>query len=114
MAGSYETRDDQSDPALRPIRVPVLPPDVYRAACEMVDDMEAWTLKSSDEEALTLVCERDRGFLGGRATITIRVEGPEGVPSSTVHVRSESTGGLLAKDKANVVEFNRPFHRRVC
>ncbi len=112
--GVFETSDQHGDPALRPIRVPVRADDLYGSAREMVDDLKAWRVVAQDEAARTITCERDRGFLGGKATITIRVEGPDGVPSSAVHVRSESQGGLLAKDKANVVEFNKPFHRRVC
>ena len=54
------------------------------------------------------------GLLGGTAKITIRVEGLEGIPSCTVHVRSETAGGLRSRDKGNVLEFIKPFHRRVC
>ena len=112
--GVFETSDEHGDLTLRPIRVPVRAEDVYGAAREMVDDLDAWRVVSHDDEARTIVCERDRGFLGGKAMITIRIEGPDGVPSSAVHVRSESKGGMLSKDKANIVEFNKPFHRRVC
>ena len=114
MAGSFETSDQHGDQTLRPIRVPSLTSGIYSAAKEMVDDLDSWRLLEAKDDDLTLVCERDRGFVGGKAKITIRVEGPEGVPSSTVHVRSESTGGMLSKDKANIIEFNKPFHRRIC
>jgi hypothetical protein len=46
--------------------------------------------------------------------VTITVEGPEGMPSSTVNVRSESDAGLFARDKSIVADFVRPFRRRVC
>jgi hypothetical protein len=48
--------------------------------------------------------------------VTITVEGPDGIPTSTVHVRSETRGGwpLLASDRRVVLEFMKPFHRRVC
>ena len=114
MSGSFATSDSNSHANLQPMRVPILQPDIYSAAKEMVEDLAGWALKSSDDDSLTLVCTRGGGFLSGEATITITVEGPEGMPSSTVNCRSESEGGLLSRDKANVMEFMRPFHRRVC
>ena len=80
----------------------------------MVADLTAWELVSEDPEARVLVCRRKGGFLRGDALITVRVDGPEGIPSATVTVRSETSGGLLARDRQNVQEFSRPFHRRVC
>lgn len=114
MAGSFETRDDHKHPNLKVLRLPVGRDDMYRSAQEMVEDLGGWAIASKDDDARTLVCHRDRGFMGGKATVTIRIEGPEGIPSSEVHVKSESQGGLLSKDKANVLEFMVPFHRRVC
>ncbi len=112
--GSFATSDSNSHANLQPLRVPTLQQDIYSAAKEMVADLAAWTMTSCDDEKLTLVCSRSGGFLSGEATITITVEGPEGMPSSTVNCRSESKGGILSRDKANVMEFMRPFHRRVC
>ena len=112
--GSFATSDSNSHANLQPLRVPTLQPDIYSAAKEMVEDLADWDLTSCDDKAFTLICKRGGGFLSGEATITITVEGPEGMPSSTVNCRSESSGGLLSRDKANVMEFMRPFHRRVC
>ena len=67
-----------------------------------------------DEAAGVLVCLRAGGVLGGKATVTIRFEAPEGVPSTTIRLRSETEGGLMPRDKANVGEFMKPYNRRVC
>jgi hypothetical protein len=112
--GSFETDEQHSNPSLKPLRVASRRDGIYAQAKEMVSDLDGWTLQSSDDEAFVLECERKGGMLGGSAKITIRVEGPEGIPSTTVHVRSESTGGLRSRDKGNVLEFMKPFHRRVC
>ena len=112
--GSFETDDQHSNPSLKPLRVASLREGIYEQAKEMVDDLDGWTLKSADDEARVLTCERKGGLLGGTATITITVDGPEGIPSTTVSVKSETAGGLRSRDKANVLEFTKPFHRRVC
>lgn len=112
--GAFETSDGHSDPSLRPLRVPALKGGIYAEAKTMVGDLAGWTLVQADDEALVLRCERKPGLLAGRARVTIRVEGPDGIPSATVHVRSESDGGLLSRDKACVAEFLGPFTRRVC
>lgn len=114
MGGSFETGPEQRDVLLQPLRVPTRAADIYAEAKDMVADLAGWSLLASDDAALTLVCERKAGLLGAPARVTIRVEGPEGLPSSTVHVRSETEGGLLARDRANVLEFMKPFQRRVC
>ena len=114
MGGSFATSDSNSNANLQPLRVPILQQDIYSAAKEMVEDLPDWTIVNADDDKLTLTCKRGGGLLSGEATITITVEGPEGMPSSTVNCRSESSGGLLSRDKANVIEFMRPFHRRVC
>ncbi len=82
----------------------------------MAGDLSRWQLVRADDERLTLTCTRKQPIWCGSSTITITVEGPEGIPSSTVNVRSETTGGLpgFARDRANVLEFMTPFHRRVC
>ena len=112
--GSFETDDQHSNPSLKPLRVASRKEGIYAQAKEMVADLDGWTLESADDAGYVLVCERKGGLLGGTAKITIRVEGPEGIPSTTVHVRSESSGGLRSRDKGNVLEFIKPFHRRVC
>ena len=112
--GSFATSESHKSQHHQPIRVPTQRGHIFQAAKEMVDDLDGWELVSADEGAGTLVCKKKNGMLGGTSTITIQVEGPEGIPSTTVNVRSESEGGLLNKDKANVAEFIRPFFRRVC
>lgn len=114
MGGSFETSESHSSASLQPLRVPSLQGDIYSAAKEMVEDLSAWSLESADDEARTLVCRRAGGLLSGEATVTITVTGPEGMPSTTVNCRSVSQGGLLSRDKKNVLEFMVPFHRRVC
>ena len=114
MPGSFETTDGATSVPLKTLRVPVLKHDIWNEAKNMASDLPGWRIVSADEQAMILVCERDRGLLGGRATVTISVSGPDGMPSSTVHVKSVTQSGWLARDKANVAEFMRPFHRRVC
>ncbi len=82
----------------------------------MASDLPRWELVNADDERLTITCKRRQGFWFGTSTITISVEGPDGMPSSTLNVRSETTGGWpgCARDRANVLEFMTPFHRRVC
>ena len=45
--------------------------------------------------------------------MVITVEGPAGIPSASLSVRSSSTGGLLDRNRAVVLEFMTPFTRRV-
>jgi len=87
---------------------------LFGTAQELVEDLASWTLDSADEESMTLLCTRSGGLLSGPAKVTVRVEGPDEIPNSTVHVSSETEGGLLKRDKAVVLEFMVPFHRRVC
>ena len=113
--GAFETRDDHKSEAHRPVCVPVLVPDVYREAREMVADLKGWKLVEADDEHHTLHCEVSGGFLGGTSKVTVKVEGPgEGIPSATLSLRAESDGGLFSRDKAIVADFVRPFRRRVC
>jgi len=113
MGGSFTTSDTEK-PALRPLRVASLKSGVYEEAKNLVLDLPGWELVRTDDERMVLHCKRTGGLLGGTAEIEIRVEGPEGIPSSTVSVSSRSTGGLLSRDKRYVAEFLVPFHRRVC
>ena len=114
MARAFETDDAHSSPHLRPLRVATRGGSVYAEAKNLVDDLPGWEVVRSDDERRELVCRRAAAFLTGPSTITIRVEGPEDLPSCTVRVRSESDGGLRSRDKANVAEFMKPLHRRVC
>lgn len=114
MSGSFETDERHSEQSLKPLRVPTRKEDIYGEAKDMVADLPLWELVRTDDEALTLTCQRRGGFLRGDSVITIRVDGPAGIPSATVTVKSETRGGLLSRDKANVQEFMRPFRRRVC
>lgn len=114
MGGSFETSDQHGNVHLRPIRVPTRKEEIFRQALEMVEALEAWELVSEDADTGTIVCRRPGGLMAGRADITVRVEGPDGIPSSTVNVRSVTEGGLRSRDKANVLEFVKPFTRRVC
>jgi hypothetical protein len=112
--GGYETSEGNARAELRPLRVAMRREELFAEARTMVEDLPRWTLERADEAALELVARRAGGLLGGQATVTIRVEGPEGIPSATLHVGSNSSGGLLANDKAVVLEFMTPFTRRVC
>jgi hypothetical protein len=111
--GVFETRDENDDPLLRPLRVAVRREEVYAEAKTMAEDLPTWRVVSADETTGTLQCERVGGLLGKGAKITVVVEGPDGLPSATVHVRSETAGGWFARDKANVREFMEPFSRRI-
>jgi carbon monoxide dehydrogenase subunit G len=114
MGGFFETSDSHAGEHHRPIRVPVRRESIWEAAKQMAADMPGWKVVSANEDERVLVCEKAGGMLGGTATITITVEGLEEVPSTTVHAKSETRGGMLARDKANVAEFMKIFHRRVC
>ena len=113
MGSHFQTDDGHADVDLQPLRVPMRREEIYEEAKTMVCDLESWKLVEADDAGLVISCERKGGLLRAPAKITIRVEGPEGIPSAVVHVRSETDGGL-SRDKANVQEFLRPFRRRVC
>jgi hypothetical protein len=110
----FETHESHDKPELRPLHIARRREGLYEAAKEMVEDLSNWTLVSADDAATTLHCERKGGLLGGTSKVTVRVEGPDGMPSSTLHVRAEAQGGLLSNEKAVVLEFMKPFTRRVC
>ncbi|MCY2960052.1 MAG: hypothetical protein NTY35_07790 [Planctomycetota bacterium] len=114
MGAVFETRDDAPDERLRPLRVPIRSDQVFESVREMVADLDGWEVVTADEALRVLTCRKRAGLLGGTATITIRCEGPEGLPSTVVHVRSTSEGAVVARDRAHVLEFLTPFHRRVC
>ena len=110
---SFESSDSHSQLYLKPLRVPSLKGGIYGTAKELIDDLPGWTLEAEDEERGVLECTRAARFLSGQSKVTILVEGPDGVPSTTVTVKSQTDGGLRKCDKANVVEFMKLFHRRV-
>ena len=111
--GKFETSDGHSGRWHRPLRVPILKQDVFASAQEMCADLKSWKVLAVDEDALTINCERANGLLGGTSRIVVRVDGPDGIPSSETNVVSESTGGVLSKDKAIVSEFMKKFSMRV-
>jgi hypothetical protein len=113
MATSFESSDSHDQLYLKPLRVPSLKGGIYGTAKELVEALPDWTLDSEDEGQGLLCCTRSGRFLSGSSRVTIKVEGPDGVPSTTVTLRSETEGGLRKCDKANVVEFMKLFHRRV-
>lgn len=112
--GGFQTSDGNARAELRPLRVAMRREDLFAEARTMVEDLPRWKLERADEAALELVARRAGGFLGGESVVTIRVVGPEGIPSSTLSVSSTTQGGLLASDKGVVLEFMTPFTRRVC
>jgi hypothetical protein len=112
--GSFETSDRESAQHLKPLRLPMQQDSMYSAAKEMVESLAGWEIVGADDAKRVISCRKRGGLLAGESTITIRVEGPEGIPSSTVYVRSETKGGLLSPDRSNVQEFMKPFWRRVC
>ena len=113
---SFRTTDDESDGVLRPMRVAVRREDVFAEAKDMVADLAAWKLVREDAERLELHCERSGGLLGGllggAASVRIRVEGPDGIPSATLTLECEASG-LFGRAKQVAREFLEPFRRRV-
>ena len=112
--GSFETSDQHPSEHHRPIRLPVRRENIWGSLKEMVDDMQGWEVVSMDDENRVAVVRKAGGFVGGTSTITITVEGLEDVPSTTVHARCESQGGILGRDKGHVADFIKIFHRRIC
>ena len=114
MAGSFQTDEGHSNERLQPLRVPMRKEHLFGAARELVDDLSSWKLDAADEESSTMHCTLEGGFLRGPSKVTIQVEGPDDLPTSTIRVRSETESGLMKRDKANVLEFMVLLHRRVC
>ena len=111
--GAFETSEAAPNRNHQPVRVPISKENIFGAAKEMCDDLDSWNVVSTDDKALTITCEKQNGFLGGTSRIVVTVDGPDGIPSSTTSVRSESSGALLSRDKGNVAEFIRKFSMRV-
>jgi hypothetical protein len=114
MGRSFETSDSHAQFHSKPLRVAIRVDGVYEEARNMVEDLPHWSIASADDERHVLTCRRDGGLVSGASTVTITCTGPDDLPSTTVNVRSESEGGLFSRDRANVLEFMIPFHRRVC
>jgi hypothetical protein len=114
MGRSFETSDAHAQFHLKPLRVATRADGVHEEARNMVEDLPHWTVVAADDAQRRLTCRRDGGLLSAASTVTITCAGPADLPSTTVHVRSESTGAGLSRDRANVLEFMIPFHRRVC
>lgn len=114
MGTHFETSEEHASAHLRPLRVAMRVDAVYAEARDLVHDLPGWSVQRADEAAHTLVCTPRKRLFSGSSTVTIRCTGVAGVPSAVVHVRSESTGGWIARDRANVLEFLVPFARRVC
>jgi hypothetical protein len=114
MAGSFATSDQHPSFHLKPLAVSSLKSGVFQEAKDLAGDLPGWRVVEADDERLRLTCERAGGALSGTAVVTITCDGPDGIPSTIVNVKSETAGGLLSRDKKNVLEFMRLFHRRVC
>lgn len=116
MGGTFATSERHSHFNLQPLRVASLKHGVFEEAKNLATELPSWTLLEADDQSLVLKCERKGGPLAGVAVITITVEGPDGIPSAIVNVKSESRGGVpgFSRDRANVIEFMKPLHRRVC
>ena len=113
MGGSFATSDAERNPDLRPVRVAQRFEEVWDEARNLASDLPGWRIVEEDLARKVLVCERAGSFLAPASRITLRFESPEGIPSTTVNASSESSGGVIARDRARVLEFMRLLHRRV-
>jgi len=113
MGGSFATSDAESNPDLRPVRVAQRFEEVWDEARNLASELPGWRIVEEDAARKVLLCERAGSFLAPASRITLQFESPTGIPSTTVNARSESAGGLLARDRARVLEFMRLLHRRV-
>ncbi|MEO6711269.1 MAG: hypothetical protein ABI054_06045 [Planctomycetota bacterium] len=111
---SFQTSDSNSAAELRPVRAAALQAGVFEEAKTLVSELPGWSLIAADEAQGRIECSKRNGFLCGTSRITITLESPAGIPSTTVNLRSESSGGLFHRDRQNIAQFVRPFHRRVC
>ena len=113
MASSFESSASHSHPLLQPLRLPSLKDGIYGTAKELLDDLPEYTLDSEDEAKGELTARRKARLLGGESKVVILVDGMEGIPSTTVTVRSETSSGLLKHDKSNVMEIVKLLSHRV-
>lgn len=117
----FQTTEDAAI-GLRPVRVAALPAGIVEEARNLASELPGWRVLRADElpsstdasGGETIVCERANAFPFGRTRVTIRVESPPGIPSTTVTLRCESSGAWISRDRAVAAEFLRPFVRRVC
>jgi len=114
MSGSFATSEQHSHFNLKPLAVASLKRGVFEEAKDLAGDLPGWRIVSTDDEHFAITCERDGGTLSGTAKVTITCDGPDGVPSTVVNVKSETASGLFSRDRKNVLEFMTLFHRRVC
>jgi hypothetical protein len=116
MTRSFATSDEHAHFHLKPLRVPIIKQNVYEEARNLASELPGWSVVEADDARLVLRCARAGNALAGTARVTITIEGPDGIPSSTVHLVSESEGGVpgFASARKAVLEFMKPFHRRVC
>lgn len=110
--GRFQTDAAAGSKWHRPVAVPQGKEGVFGSVRELLDDLPGWSVTDVDEAAWTVRVSKPNGFLGGTSRITIRVDGPDGIPSSETHVTSESEG-LLSRDKKNVATFVRKLFMRV-
>lgn len=110
--GRFQTDAAAGSKWHRPVAVPQGREGVFSSVRELLEDLPGWDVTEVDEGACTVRVAKANGFLGGTSRITIRVEGPDGIPSSETHVTSESDG-LLSRDKQNVATFVRKLFMRV-
>ena len=115
MGGSFATSDAENNPDLRPVRAPQRLEEVWEEARNLASDLPGWTIVEEDPARKVLVCERAGSLLAPASRVTLSFDGPAGIPSTTVHARSESRGGLpgFARDRAHVLEFMKLLHRRL-
>ena len=111
--GVFSTQDDHPGRWHQPVSVPVNKTDAFGAAIEMVEDLESWSKPEIDQDALSLTCTVAGGLFSKESTVRVWCEGPDGIPSSSTHCRSESNGGLLPRDKKIVAEFIRKLYMRI-
>ena len=111
---SFQTSDSHAAEELRPVRVAVLQSGIFEEAKTLVSELPGCTLIEANAEQGRIECSKRNGFLSGSSRITITLQSPPGIPSTTVNLRSESSGGIFSRDRRNVAQFVRPFQRRVC
>ncbi len=113
MSASFRTSDGESNPDLRPVRVAQRREEVFSEARNLAGELPGWRILESDESRGVLVCERTGGLLAAASKVTFTFEGPADLPSTIVNAVAQSSGGILARDRARVLEFMKLLHRRV-
>jgi len=113
VSGSFRTSEGDANPDLRPVRVAQRREEVFAEARNLAGELPGWRILEADESRGVLVCERAGGILAAASKVTFTFEGPDDLPSTTVNALAESSGGILARDRARVLEFMKLLHRRV-